>query len=65
MPDVFVDLKQSREMSFNFDIDTSSSGVGWKESHFSNDTSLAFAGHTFGKNVQNELANNVKVTLGL
>ena len=31
---------------------------------FSNDTSLAFAGHTFGKNVQNELANNVKNDIG-
>ena len=60
MLDVFLDPKQSSEMSFNFDIDTSTSGIGWKESHFSNDTLLAFAGHTFGKNVQNELANNTQ-----
>ncbi len=60
MPDVFVDPKQSYEMSFNFDIDTSMSGIGWTETHFANDTSLAFAGYTFGKNIQNELANNTK-----
>jgi len=60
MPDVFADPKQSYEMSFNFDIDTSMSGIGWTETHYANDTSLAFAGYTFGKNIQNELANNTK-----
>ena len=60
MPDVFVEPKQNSEMSFDFDIDTSITGVGWKETHFANDASLAFAGFTFGKNIQNELAKNAK-----
>ena len=60
MPDVFVDTKQSCKIPLNFDIDTSVSGIGWSETHFANDTSLAFAGYTFGKNIQNELANNTK-----
>ena len=58
MLDVFVNPKQSCEMSFNFDIDTSMSGIGWKETHFTNNTSLSFAGHTFGKNIQDELIKN-------
>ena len=60
MPDVFVEPKQSCEMSFNFDIDTSMLGIGWTETQIANDTSLAFAGYTFGKNIQNDLANNTK-----
>ena len=63
MPDLFVDPKQSYEMSFNFDIDNSITGVGWKQTHFTNDTSVAFGGYTFGKNIQNELANNPKTDI--